>query len=118
MRSIIKFIIAGDLDFHLDRPETFMDLSEVDAFALLRWLDLEPAEYGYLVIQDLKARCRRRLWPEPRNFDPAIPASSEHAVGGRLRVVVAGRPAGFLRTKTAQLLALAERAPEGHILYS
>ncbi len=53
----------------------------------------------------------RRLWPELRNTDPAIPGSVH---GG---TIDAGRPAGYLRDRTARLLAIAEDAPEGIVQF-
>jgi hypothetical protein len=66
---------------------------------------------GTLRARDLAARCRRRLWPEPRNIDPAIPSSVDGIM------IEAGRPAGYLRDRTARLLAIAEDAPEGVVRF-
>ena len=88
-----------------------LNLSNANACDLLRWLGYEAEPVGTLRAGDLAARCRRRLWPEPRNQDPAIPGS----VDGRM--IDAGRPADYLRDRTARLLAIAECAPEGIVRF-
>ena len=102
--AIITFLISGDGEFGRERPYTFVQLSEPDARDLLEWLSYEASDFGYMEASELRARCVRRLLPIPRNFDPAI---AERHVGG---ATVAGRGAGYLRSKTEELLRLAARA--------
>lgn len=117
-RKIIRFMIAGDLEYSEDRPNTFVQLSEADSNDLLKWLWLEPSDFGYMEATDLAARCRRRMWPIARNFDQGI-ASRQESVNGAVRLVVSGREPGYLRARTEELLKLAERAgPHGQILFS
>ncbi len=77
---------------------------------VLLWLGI-PVGYlvGELPSRELAALCRRRLWPEARNIDPAVPDE----VYGRFYSF--GRPIGYLRQRTAELLHLAELAGEGVI---
>ncbi len=93
-----------------------LNLSNANACDLLVWLGYEPDYAGELDAGDLAARCRRRLWPEARNLDPARP-TVETGGDGRVRMVECGRPEGYLRQRTAQLLALADRARGGRVLY-
>ncbi len=88
-----------------------LNLSNVNACDLLRWLGYSPEPSGELAARDLAARCRRRLWPDAWNDDPAIPA---HAEG---RFVTVGRAPGYLRERTGHLLAIAERAGDGAVLF-
>ena len=76
----------------------------------------DPAPYGELDARDLAARCRRRLWPEARNVDPARPAVESHGRRGAL-FVDCGRDAGYLQDRTARLLAVAEAAGRGTVHY-
>jgi hypothetical protein len=118
MHSIV-FMIAGDLEYALDKPETFIQLSERDALDLFAWLGLEQTDFGVLEASDLAARCRRRSWPMPRNVDPAVAAHQERSGGSNVSYVVPARQSGYLLGKTQQLLKLAERAGvDGKILFS
>ncbi len=88
-----------------------LNLSNVNACALLRWLGYPPEPAGELAARDLAARCRRRLWPDAWNDDPGIPPRVEgHAI-------TAGRAPGYLRERTGHLLAIAERAGDGAVLF-
>jgi hypothetical protein len=119
---LIRFIVAGDVEYCEERPETFVQLREEDAADLLRWLWLDASDFGFLEAVDLAARCRRRLWPIARNFDPALPSQGQSTANGNVRLVTFTREAGFLRAHTEQLLKLAERAQRprgsGQILFS
>jgi len=117
MSRVIRFLIAGDFEYQEDRPYTFVQMSDVDCRDLMAWLWLDPIDFGYVQAGDLAARCRRRLWPLARNNDPAVP--SRESRNGNVRLVVAGRAAGYLRARTQDLLKLAQRAgPDGQILFS
>lgn len=84
--TVMRFSVGGGIRLRLPRS---------DALDLLAWLGLDRPEFGAVPASDLAARCRRRLWPMPRNVDPASPP----------------RPAGTLRSMTARLLELCEAAP-------
>ncbi len=118
MQTIV-FMIAGDMEYALDKPETFVQLSEVDALDLLRWLDLPAEDFGVVEASELAARCRRRQWPIARNVDQAVPARNVRAVNSNVTYAVPARKEGYLRAKTNEILRLAERAgSDGRILFS
>ncbi len=115
-QSMVTFIIAGDTDFTLSRPETFFSLPAEDARDLLAWIGYERDVWGALEARDCAARCRRRLWPISRNLDAAREEGCT-TVQGR-KVVVRARPAGYLLAKTEELLTFCERAGDQHLLFS
>jgi len=112
---MITFFIAGDVTFSTSDQDTFLLLDATDAADLMRWLGY-PCEggspFGTLPVSDLKARCRRRLWPIPRNTDPALESRRRVGHSGAVLDTQKAREAGFLRKQTQRLLALAERASE------
>lgn len=89
-----------------DRPETFLNVNNVNGCDLLRWLGLSADPYGEVSAADLAARCRRRLWPEARNADGGRPAE-EHG-----RIVMGARAPGYLPARAGELLELCKRAGE------
>jgi hypothetical protein len=90
-----------------------INLANRNAADLLAWLGLPTEDlWGQMPARDLAARCRRRLWLEPRNFDEPLPAQVE----GRL--INFGRPAGYLRRRTEELLRLAELAGDDVISWA
>lgn len=100
--------------FSLGREdERSLNLAQLNAIDLLRWLGIpvrdETDLYGSMPASELAARCRRRLWDEPRNYDPELPGSTTQVPGGPV-VVSIGRRAGYLREKTEALLALVDGA--------
>jgi hypothetical protein len=98
-------------------PERELHLSSANARDLLTWLGYSVEDlWGTLPARELAARCRRRLWPEARNVDVALPPHEEHAPGCA-RSVFLGRPEGYLRGRTEQLLALAEWAGAGDVSF-
>lgn len=76
-------------------------LPRAEALDLLAWLGLGRPEFGAIEARALAPLCRRRLWPLPRNLDPAK----------------GERPRGTLRARTAQLLAIAEEAGDRAITF-
>jgi hypothetical protein len=77
-------------------------LGRDDALDLLHWLGLDRPEFGAVRRSELAALCRRRLWPMPRNVDPAVPNR---------------RAAGALRAAAAEMLAFVERAKDSHVTF-
>jgi hypothetical protein len=108
----ITFRVAGDVDAAPDDETTILTLSRSDALDLVAWVGLPRDDWGALDSTDLAARCRRRLWPEERNFD------REHVVRDRRGGIVACRLAGALRGWTERLLGLTQRAGEQPILFA
>ena len=72
---------------------TWMSLPREEGLALLEWLGLGRPEFGAIAARELAPRCRRRLWSVERNQNPA------------------------LRSRTTELLAVAEAAGEGMVLF-
>lgn len=104
----VTFSIRGEKD-----DDLYLNMSNVNARDLLAWLGYTDRVdlLGELDPRDLEARCKRRLWPERRNTDPSRPAKAYGGVGtGMCRVVECGREEGYLRTRTEQLLRLAQLA--------
>ena len=101
--------------------EPSLNLANVNAVDLVLWLGYSRAEVdrepGYLRLnaRDVAARCRRRLWPERRNFDAGRDTSVDHA-RGCATVIDCGRRPGYLREKTEQLLAIAAAAGDGFVV--
>jgi hypothetical protein len=109
----VTFSIGLRVAAHLDRPDRFLNLANRNAADLLAWLGLPSEDLcGSLPARDLAARCRRRLWPETRNVDAGLP---EERIG---RSVFLGRPAGYLRSRTEDLLRLAELAGDDVISWA
>ena len=100
-----------------DHEELEFTVANSSARDILEWLGL-PAEelVGAVPARDLTARCRRRLWDEPRNFDPGKPSIETTGILGA-RLIECGRESGYLRQRTEQLLALAEAAGDGSVAF-
>lgn len=81
-----------------------LNVSNVNGLDLLDWLGLSAEYCGEVDASELAARCRRRLWDEPRNLDAGIPASMDG------RIILCGRSPGYLRERTSQLLVIADAA--------
>lgn len=113
---MLRFFIGGDLDS--DSKGRSIYLSERNAVDLLSWLSFARETWGAIPAREVAARCRRRMWPLPRNVDAAIQERTEVCVGGAVKLVQLGREEGYLRKRTEELLYLAEQAgPDGHILF-
>lgn len=70
-----------------------LDVPREEGLALLDWLGLGRPDFGAIPARELAPRCRRRLWDIERNA---------HAL---------------LRARTGELLAVAEAAGEGMVLF-
>jgi hypothetical protein len=98
------------ITFSAYNPETHtgagpdMNLCNSNAYDLMNYLGLEIDCCGNHDASDLAARCRRKLWDESRNHDPALPVVVEG------RMTYCGRPEGYLRSKCEFLLEVAEYA--------
>jgi hypothetical protein len=70
-----------------------LELSRPEGLALLDWLGLGQPEFGAIKARELAPLCRRRLWGVARNAEPRM------------------------RELTRALLAVAEGAGEGMVLF-
>jgi hypothetical protein len=70
-----------------------LDVPREEGLALLEWLGLGRPDFGAIAARELAPRCRRRLWDIERNA---------HAL---------------LRARTGELLAVAEGAGEGTVIF-
>lgn len=112
----VTFYVYGQ-----DNEDLELNVSNSNARDLFSWLGYdEEAQgelHGELNARELAARCRRRLWPEARNHDAAVPSYVETGTGGAT-LISCGRPAGYLEDRTRQLLKLAEAVGDGPITFS
>lgn len=89
---------------------SYVNVSNDNAKDLLEWIGVSSPDFcGELPATDVAAKCRRRLWPEPRNFDDERLGVVHEGSDGSVRAVECRRRAGYLRDKTVALLALCER---------
>lgn len=103
----------------------YVNLSNSNAVDLLEWLSVKNGGgddiFGVIAAKELAVKCRRRLWDEPRNHDPRISPEEECRRMGVVssdRAIFSGRESGYLRSRTKQLLTLAELAGEQFICWS
>jgi hypothetical protein len=111
------FTIKGR-HFDVENPSSYLNVNNRNAADLLRWLDLPFTEediYGEISATELAAKCRRRLWPEPRNDDPGLDGSDTKRPG-KCRIVECGRDPGYLKGRTEVLLKLCEKAGPGGVI--
>jgi len=101
-----------------------------DLLVYLGFLDTEDLLYGSHSVQDLRAKCARKLWDEVRNKDPSIPAWNSKtskepppAILGDLmgikgpRVVYAGRRPNYLQDRCKALLKVCDWAASNGASY-
>ena len=75
----VTFSVRGQRS-DLGNPSTYLNACNANAYDLLRWLGLPSLElHGSAAASEVAARCRRRLWDEPRNHDPELPMTDSHA---------------------------------------
>jgi hypothetical protein len=111
----------ADLLMTCPRCKSEINLCNANAVDVLQWLALPVADYGQVPARELAARCRRRLWDEPRNHDGALSGAERASAIGLDdddRVVVSGRREGYLRDQTGRLLAVAEVAGDGLVCWA
>jgi hypothetical protein len=96
-----------------------VNLGNDNARDLLAWLDIPatPELDGDIDARDLAARCRRRLWNEPRNHDAGVEGFVD-AQAGRATLIVNGRSENYLRTQTERLLKIAELAGDHRVSWA
>jgi hypothetical protein len=102
------FYVLGDHDWS-PKPgyeHTHVCLCKQDAIALLEWLGFAPNLRGLYPLSEVRARCRRRLWDVPRNYDEGTIIYETQADGSE-RALYYRRPHS-LRAITQQLLTMVE----------
>ena len=100
-----------------DCTDVELNMANANAVEWLRWVGL-PADYGGQVeARDLAARCRRRLWDEQRNHDPAVEGAAYKIEGGP-RVLVMDRRPCYLREQTERMLRICEKAGDRLIAWA
>ena len=87
----IRFASAGVVLPGVASP--ILEIPRFEGLALLEWLGRGRPDFGAIAARELAPRCRRRLWAVERNDDPR------------------------LRGRTSELLAVAETAGEGMVLF-
>lgn len=112
----VTFYVSGESPDYEASVPNYLNLANANAADLLRWLGFEVDEdlSGLLAPGDLRARCEQRLTSTPANVSQDLPRATIQ----RENVVQCGRAAGYLRARTAELLALALRAGDRVIEYS
>jgi hypothetical protein len=109
-----------------DAPEQYScpDCTDVDvqmatgnARDWLRWMGLPPDDAGQISARDLAVRCRRRLWNEDRNHDPAV-EGGEYKAPGSARLIVCDRRPDYLRDQTEHILKICEKAGDRLIAWA
>lgn len=117
----VTFHVCGETPEFETADDSWLNISNVHAIELLRWLgyEVDPSELdGVLAPGDLRARCRRRLASTPENVASDLPRAGLDRVGRHgCRVIMPARDAGYLRSKAAVLLRIAERAGDRLIVY-
>lgn len=89
-----------------------INLCNANARELLDWLEIAHEDlFGQIKGTELAAKCRRRLWDEARNHDPAKEGEVTKTPG-QATLINCGREEDYLRFRTQWLLAMAERAGE------
>jgi hypothetical protein len=100
-------------------PEAYLNVSNANAKELLDWLDIYRTDNGLIgdiPAKTLAAKCRRRLWPEPRNLDPFKPGKHTKRPGHGA-VIEMPREEGYLQGRTKRLLELCELDLKGTIFF-
>ena len=97
-----------------DCTDVEVNMANDNARQWLRWIGLPPDDGGEISARELAARCRRRLWDEARNHDPAV-EGSDHKEDGCARLIICDRRPNYLRERTEQMLKICEKA-EGRLI--
>ncbi|HSX23313.1 MAG TPA: hypothetical protein VLE97_11120 [Gaiellaceae bacterium] len=100
-----------------DCTDVEVNMTESNTKDWLRWIGLPPDDCGQVSARELAARCRRRLWDETRNHDPAV-EGYEAKDPGKARLIVCDRGPDYLRERTAQMLKVCEKAGDRLIAWA
>jgi hypothetical protein len=100
-----------------DCTDVELNMANSNAVEWLRWVGLEADYGGQIEARDLAARCRRRLWDEQRNYDPAV-EGADYKIDGGPRVIVADRRPNYLREQTERMLKICAKADDRLIAWA
>ena len=100
-----------------DCTDVEVNMTNPNAKDWLCWIGLAAVDCGQIKAHDLAARCRRRLWDEQRNYDPAV-EGAEYKIDGGPRVIVSDRRPHYLREQTAHILKICEKAGDRLIAWA
>ena len=104
---------------HCPAAQMYVELSNANARDFLNWLGLESTElYGEMRARQLAPLLRRRLWPTSREHGDAGRSGGIECKARGPTIIDCGRPAGRLAEHAQRLLALAEHAGDGIIVWS
>jgi hypothetical protein len=97
----------------------YVNLANANARDFLDWIGIDSERlYGEMPARQLAPLLRRRLWPANRERgDEGRPGRIERILGGTT-LIDCGRPVGRLAEYAERLLALAEYAGDGVIVWS
>ena len=97
----------------------YVQLSNANARDFLDWLGLDNQElFGDMGARQLAPLLRRRLWPIHRERGDEGRRGGIERTPGRPTLIDCGRPVGRLAEYAERLLALAEYAGDGVIVWS
>jgi hypothetical protein len=112
----VTFHIKGQRPDY-ERGGNYLNLANTNARDLLRWLGFDATDlWGDLPAPLVARRCRERLRLIAGNIDPAK-APRESGGNDGARCVYFGRAEGYLHDRCEELLALAEAAGDGEIVF-
>lgn len=100
-----------------DCTDVEVNMTDPNARDWLRWIGLAADDCGQVKASELAVRCRRRLWDEARNHDPAVDGY-DHKADGCARLIIVGRGPDYLRERTAQMLKICEKAGDRLIAWA
>lgn len=97
----------------------YLQISNSNARDFLQWLALDDSNlYGEIPTRELAALLHRRLWPSNRHRGDHGQPQRTHRIAGRATLIECGREPGCLAEYAERLLALAEHAGDGTIVWS
>ena len=108
---------APDMFFCDDCTNVELNMANGNAVDWMRWIGLASAPCGEIKARELAAMCRRRLWNEPRNHDPALDGA-DYKIEGGPRVIISDRPPNYLHDQTERMLKICEKAGDRLIAWA
>lgn len=100
-----------------DCTDVEVNMANGNAWEWMQWVGITPDHSGEIKASELAALCRRRLWGEERNHDPAREGSESTGSGG-CRVIECAREPDYLRGRTEKMLRVCEKAGDRVITWA